>query len=152
MLPPTPPRPFSTALHIFGTTVQSDLRDRPYISHLKISQKGRYPIVTKSDTAILRRTISRRPRINGPNSGRLRICLHMITFGDSRGQPEIPMPVLICLDLSRAQAPPRHLQQTYTGASFELARSFFSLPGHENLYHNCLRLLKDKLDSRLADP
>ena len=81
-----------------------------------------------------------------------RICLHMITFGDSRGQPDIPMPVLMSLDLSGAQAPPRHLLQRYTGASFELARSFFSLPGHESLYRNCLRTLDDRLDSGLADP
>ncbi len=76
----------------------------------------------------------------------------MITFGDSRGLPVIPMPVLIDLDLSNAQTPPRHLLQTYTGASFELARSFFSLPGHETLYQNCLRSLEDKLNSLLSDP
>lgn len=62
------------------------------------------------------------------------------------------MPVLIHLDLSGVQTPPRHLLQRYTGASFELARSFFSLPGHEDLYHNCLRSLEDELDIRLSDP
>ena len=62
------------------------------------------------------------------------------------------MPVILHFDLSAAQAPPRHLLEAYTGASPEIADTFFAIPGHEANYQNSLRELEDRLGDRLAGP
>ena len=114
--------------------------------------KGHRPVAIEAGSTIPRRTMLGRRRTNGMGPRPPNICLHFITFGNRRGQPEIPMPVTFHLDLSRVQSPPRHLLQMYTGVSFGIAESFFSIPGHEDYYRESLQLLEDRLHSRLADP
>lgn len=98
----------------------------------------------------VRGTISSRTHTH--RSYRLDLCLHLITFGSYRGPPEIPIPIILHLDISTMRPPSRDLRQRYTGASPRLAAYFFSLPGHESYYRSMLAALRDQLLEVLSDP
>ncbi|KAL9065779.1 MAG: hypothetical protein Q9161_008004 [Pseudevernia consocians] len=80
------------------------------------------------------------------------VCVHFITFGSTRGQPPMRMEVLLRIDVSIMPPPPSQLLDMYTGACPELARYFFSMPGHETSYRNLFLTLEDRLESLLSEP
>lgn len=107
---------------------------------------------TNSSTPIRPARSAMSSRTHAHRSHRRDLCLHLITFGSSRGSPEIPVPVLLHLDISTMRPPSRDLRQRYTGASPRLAAAFFSLPGHEAYYRSMLEALRGQLLGVLSDP
>lgn len=90
-----------------------------------------------------------RPRRSLTN-GHLRpngLCIHIITYGKSRGKPTIPMPTLFALDCLNTEPPPADIREKYTGADPELADLYFSNPLHEKLFREVL----DRLEVRILN-
>ena len=75
------------------------------------------------------------------------LCIHIITYGKSRGCPQIPMPELIHVDCSSLQPAPEHLRLQFTGADQELSQYFFSNPSHETVFQETL----DQLEARILN-
>ena len=89
---------------------------------------------------------TRRSHANGharPNG----LCIHVITYGRSRGHAQIPMPKLVHVDCVQTEPPLLHLREKYTGVDRELADHYWSNPLHESLFQRTL----DQLEVRILN-
>lgn len=114
----------------------------------KYSQTYKH-LPTKLPSPIYHNAMPPRPRRSLTN-GHLRpngLCIHIITYGKSRGKPAIPLPTLFALDCLNTEPPPAAIRERYTGADPELADLYFSNPLHEKLFREVL----DRLEVRILN-
>lgn len=88
-------------------------------------------------------------RTNAQGHGPPDLCLHIITYGASNGDPNITLPILLHFDVSTMRPPHRELLRHLTGLSPQVAQAFFALPGHEDIYRSMASRLGNRLQSLL---